>query len=1703
MPDARLRFPLLTVLIATIACSAASGGFARKAFAQEQHALQFDGVDDHVTFGAAPNLGLSTFTVEVRFKRTGPGVATSTGVGGLDDAIPLITKGRGEIDGDNRDMNYFLGIRSSDSVLVADFEEGAGQSLPGFNHPIAGTTVVQSDVWHHAAATFDGTTWRLYLDGNLEASEVLGSGHLPQSASIQHAALATAMNSSGSPLGFFQGDLDEARLWSVARTEPEIQAGQATEILASSGLVARWGLNEATGGFAGCSVVGGPIGVLTGGPEWTTDSTLPLSVESGLRFGGTQGYVTFGDAGALKLAQFTIETWFRRDGSGLATSTGAGGIAAAIPLVTKGRGEGDSPAEDMNWFLGIRASDGVLCTDFEEGAGGASPSLNHPLIGVAPVVDGVWYHAAVTYDGTVLRLFLNGNPESELMVGQPPAAAGTQHAALSTALNTTGTPEGMFQGALDEVRVWSVARTGAEILGAINASLSTPTTGLVARWGLNDDAETTVHGSAGTSVDGSIVGTNWSWAAGAPFDLPPPEPPVAPTGLLAVSTLWSRVNLTWIDAAINESAYEIERSTSGSGGPFSTIAVRPPNTTSYADTQLTAVTEYCYRVHAINTQGASADAGPVCATTPAVGNTALAFVTTNAYVTFGDPAAVKLPQFTLETWFRRDGAGLSTSTGAGGIDNAIPLVSKGRGEADSPSQDMNYFLGIRASDGVLCADFEEGAAGTSPSLNHPLTGVTPIANGIWYHAAVTYDGTWLRLYLDGSPETQLMVGQPPAVGGTQHAALASALNSSGTPDGLFQGALDEVRIWSVARTDAEIVASINSPLEGPVDGLVGRWGMNEGSGNMIHSSAGSTLDGTILGSNWTWVQGAPFDLSPTEPPSAPTNLAASSPVWSRIDVTWDNTPTNETSYEVERSTDGPGGPFTLIAVRPANATSYIDQGLLASTSYCYRVRAVNSVGPSPDAGPVCATTQAPANTSLLLDGSTAYVRVPDAAPLHLPAFTIETWFRRDGAGLGTDTGVGGIGDAIPMVSKGRAEADLAVVDVNYLLGIRASDGVLCADFEEGPASASPGTNHPLLGTTAIALGTWHHAAATYDGTVFKLYLDGLLQAQQTVGQQPASASTVPLAMGSALNSQNVAAGFFQGTLDEVRVWSHARSESEIQSTINGRLTGQVAGLVVRWGLDEGFGDVVTSTAAVAATGTVVGTASWVPGAPLDLAFNQSPQTPVLVAPAHQATDVSTAPSLDVSVVDPDGGNLTVTWYGRALPTSTGPDFTLIGLPDTQYYTGEVNGGHNAMFQAQTNWVVANRVARNIAYVVQLGDCVENGQNAGNPIEWMRADTSLSILENPSTTGLTDGIPYGVCVGNHDQSPNSDPEGASTVFYNQYFGTARFQNRGYYGGHFGVDNDNWYDLFSASGMDFILISFEFDETPDPAVLAWAHGLLTTHANRRAIVATHYVVDTGNPAPFSPQAQAIYDALKGHPNFFLMLGGHIWGEGRRQDTFNGHSVHSLLADFQGTAKGGNGYLRILEFSPANNVIRVRTYSPWLDQYEADADSSSQFTLEYPMSTLQAFQVLGNATVPSGDIGSLVWTGLQPGTSYEWYVTVSDGSITTTSQTWSFTTTAGPVGVSLPPPSSGLALAAITPNPAVSGFQVGFTLPKETPVRVTLVDLQGREVATLAEGRFPAGRNSVPWRRDASAVRSGVYFVRFQALGSSFVRRVVVMH
>jgi hypothetical protein len=388
-------------------------------------------------------------------------------------------------------------------------------------------------------------------------------------------------------------------------------------------------------------------------------------------------------------------------------------------------------------------------------------------------------------------------------------------------------------------------------------------------------------------------------------------------------------------------------------------------------------------------------------------------------------------------------------------------------------------------------------------------------------------------------------------------------------------------------------------------------------------------------------------------------------------------------------------------------------------------------------------------------------------------------------------------------------------------------------------------------------------------------------------------------------------------------------------------------------------------------------------------LNAPPESPTLNSPADGAL-VPLAVDLDVTVDDPDGDRLAVTFFGRSMQRTVAPTITLVALPDTQYYLcGTVCGSDPAIFAGQTQWIMDHADRQKIEFVAHLGDIVEFGDTFA--YEWEDADAAMSLLEASLPPGYPDGMPYSLAVGNHDQL-------FGTLRFNKTFGVDRFDGREYYGGHYGADNNNHFALFGAGGLDFIVISMEYAVNPEPAVLAWASELLELYSHRRAIILSHYLIDAGDSPPFGAQGQAIYQALMGHPNLFLMLSGHIAGEGRRQDTPHHHTVHTLLADYQNRPNGGNGWLRILTLDPAENLLAVRTYTPYLDQYELDADSHFTLTVELQH---QVFQPVAAYTdITPGSPVTTTWSGLRPGLAYEWYVTVSDGIDTIVGPIWHLT-------------------------------------------------------------------------------------------------------
>jgi hypothetical protein len=616
--------------------------------------------------------------------------------------------------------------------------------------------------------------------------------------------------------------------------------------------------------------------------------------------------------------------------------------------------------------------------------------------------------------------------------------------------------------------------------------------------------------------------------------------------------------------------------------------------------------------------------------------------------------------------------------------------------------------------------------------------------------------------------------------------------------------------------------------------------------------------------------------------------------------------------------------------------------------------------------------------ALRFDGVDDHVTMGLAPELGLERFTVEAWVRRDGRGKAAGTGVGGL-QLVPIAGKGRGENDDTTKNCNYAFGF--TGDVLGADFED----MATGANHPVTGATAVPLGEWHHVAATFDGAAWRLYLDGALDGEAATAAVPRGDSIQHFGIGALFDSTGAPAGALNGAIDEVRVWDHARSADEIADAMYTASPSGV-GLVGHWSLDDDGSDALGSN-----DGTIGGAVHEADSAALDVGL---PPAAAPSTPAPEAALAADAVTLSLQASDLDGDELTVTYYLREL--SVADDFTIVVLPDTQYYT-VASKGFEQFFYDQTQWVRDNRGAYNIVGVIHNGDITDQGDTAGYASQWTVASRAMATLETPEPD-LVDGVPYGVSVGNHDN------KGGTTTRYNEHFGVPRFEGRSYYGGHYGSDNDESWFTFSAGSLDFVVVNLQYDTSPDAAVLAWARSIFEMHPDAFGILNTHFILNSGGE--FGAQGQAIYDALKDVPNVQLMTCGHVSAESRRSDDHAGHTIHSMLADYQflyrdtPDYRGGSGYLRIWEFSPANDELTVRTYSPSLDTWQTDANS--EFTLPVNLrGGGGAFREV--ATVQRASLGTdVTLEGLAPGKTYEWYASVRDCEHETTTAITRFTTT-----------------------------------------------------------------------------------------------------
>ncbi len=281
--------------------------------------------------------------------------------------------------------------------------------------------IIDTD-WHHLVATYNGKSLKIYVDTELYA-EKKASGKLKLSSSPVYIG-------SENPINYFDGSIDEVSLYTKALSKTEIEEIFANTPEPSSGdeaLVSWWKFNENTGNtaFDSKNANHGTIH----GALWTQ------GVEgTALEFDGSNDYVIVPNADNFNVTKkITIMAWAKTEENKTAK------------IAEKGDWDGHSILQDHwnGWGCQIRTAD----------------NISHAIKWGNGIPEfGKWYHIAMTYNGALLKLYVNGqltnskHVTGDLKVNNRDFAIGSNNGAQK-----------FFHGSIDDVRFFNDALTQTQI----------------------------------------------------------------------------------------------------------------------------------------------------------------------------------------------------------------------------------------------------------------------------------------------------------------------------------------------------------------------------------------------------------------------------------------------------------------------------------------------------------------------------------------------------------------------------------------------------------------------------------------------------------------------------------------------------------------------------------------------------------------------------------------------------------------------------------------------------------------------------------------------------------------------------------------------------------------------------------------------------------------------------------------------------------------------------------------------------------------------------------------------------------------------------------------------------------------------------------------------------------------------------------------
>lgn len=405
-----------------------------------RNALNFDGVDDRVVVqnsGTAFSFSTQDFTIECWFR--------ANSAAALTNSRALINKWAFQTNIDN--YGIFL---NNNRVVVA---YGTGNQNPEFQS----STVLQHNIWYHVALVRQGGIMRLFLNGVLETTHnvvgTLNTNTLPLTFGFENTATNTNTR-------HFNGAMDEIRIWSVARTNNEIANNWRNSVANNSAnLLGYWRFDHGVPGANNNGIT--QVDDLTGNGYNATLSNFSLNGNTSnwiashaqighpgnaLSFDGIDDRVEIqnsGSAFSFTSQDFTIECWFR--------ANSLAGITGVRALISKWAQ--NSPTDNYSLFV-INSQFVFIYTN--------GSLQENSLTSTSTVEVGRWYHVALVRSGGSMFLYVNGTLEVTHVVqgimntNNLPLTFGFEGFGINQAQRHIG-------GSIDEVRIWTIARTAQQI----------------------------------------------------------------------------------------------------------------------------------------------------------------------------------------------------------------------------------------------------------------------------------------------------------------------------------------------------------------------------------------------------------------------------------------------------------------------------------------------------------------------------------------------------------------------------------------------------------------------------------------------------------------------------------------------------------------------------------------------------------------------------------------------------------------------------------------------------------------------------------------------------------------------------------------------------------------------------------------------------------------------------------------------------------------------------------------------------------------------------------------------------------------------------------------------------------------------------------------------------------------------------------------